>query len=63
VTQSRPAACPEAIALEAFGLLGARRQVSPFSSRYEGFCLDEAYDVVERVRQAERFFPFYKGKL
>jgi 2-oxo-3-hexenedioate decarboxylase len=50
MTQSPSAARAEAIAREAFGLLGTLRQVSTFSSRYEGFCLDEAYEVVEQVR-------------
>ena len=40
----------EAIAKEAFAVLGTGEQVPPFTARYPGFDLDESYDVVNRVR-------------
>jgi 2-oxo-3-hexenedioate decarboxylase len=40
----------EAIAEEAFAVLGAGRQVSSFASRYPGFDLSDAYAVAARVR-------------
>lgn len=40
----------EAIAEEAFALLGAGRQVPTFAARYPGFDLSEAYAVAARVR-------------
>ena len=40
----------DAIAGEAFALLGTGRQVAPFSSRFDGFDLKEAYRVAAKVR-------------
>jgi len=40
----------EAVAAEAFALLGSGRQVTPFSTRHPGFGLDEAYRVTAAVR-------------
>lgn len=42
------------IAAEVFSLLGTGNQVPPFSSRYGGFDLAEAYDVVEMVRDMRK---------
>ena len=39
----------EAIAAEAFAVLGTGRQVAPFSSHYEGFDMREAYAIAARV--------------
>ena len=41
----------EAIAGETFDLFGSGRQVQPFSSRYPGFDMGEAYAVAARVRE------------
>jgi 2-oxo-3-hexenedioate decarboxylase len=41
----------EEISQEVFALLGTGHQINPFSQRYDGFNLEEAYDVVERVRE------------
>ena len=38
------------IATEALTALGTGRQVTPFSSRYPGFALADAYDVAARIR-------------
>ena len=46
----------QAIAEEALGALRSRRQIAPFSSRFEAFDLDTAYRVtaaVRRLREAE----------
>lgn len=40
----------ETIAGEAFALLGSGRQAAPFSARYPGFGLEEAYRVTAAVR-------------
>ena len=40
----------EAIAAEAFALLGSGRQATPFSTRHPGFSLDDAYRVTAAVR-------------
>ena len=40
----------EAIAAEAFALLGAGRQIAPFSDRYPNFGMDDAYRVAAAVR-------------
>lgn len=40
----------EAVAAEAFALLGSSRQVTPFSTRHPGFGLDDAYRVTAAVR-------------
>jgi 2-oxo-3-hexenedioate decarboxylase len=40
-----------AIADEAFAVLGTERQIEPFSRRYPGFDLEEAYRVTAGVRQ------------
>jgi 2-oxo-3-hexenedioate decarboxylase len=45
-----PAQQVEAVADEALALLGKGRQVEPFSNRYLGFDLADAYAVAERVR-------------
>ncbi len=39
-----------AIADEAFAVLGTGRQITPFSSRFRGFALDDAYEVAAAVR-------------
>lgn len=39
-----------AIADEAFAVLGTGRQIAPFSSRFPGFALDDAYEVAAAVR-------------
>lgn len=44
----------EVIADEVMALLGTMEQVEPFSRRYPGFGLGEAYDVVARVRDLRR---------
>ena len=41
----------EAIAAEAFEVLGTGRQVAPFASRHRGFDLDDAYAVAARVKE------------
>jgi len=40
----------DAMAAEAFGLLGTGRQTSPFSSRFQDLTLDAAYRVSRKVR-------------
>jgi 2-oxo-3-hexenedioate decarboxylase len=40
----------DAIAAEAFAALGAGRQIAPFSGRFAGFGLDDAYRVTAAVR-------------
>lgn len=53
---TRPAPLRAEIADEVFRSRGAGREVSPFTSRYEGFSLEDAYWVVEdqrRRREAE----------
>ena len=47
-TSSRVAA----VAAEVLDLLGSDRQVQPFSERFPGFSLQDAYDVAARVRDA-----------
>lgn len=42
---------PKSIAIEALSVLGAGRQISPFSSRDPAFGLDEAYKVTPIVRK------------
>jgi 2-keto-4-pentenoate hydratase len=44
----------EEISKEAIALLGTGRQVEPFGRRYPEFDLNEAYDVVSRVRDLRR---------
>jgi 2-oxo-3-hexenedioate decarboxylase len=44
-------AAVEAIAEEAFALLGTGRQTTPFSYRGDGLSLDDAYRVLRRVRR------------
>jgi 2-oxo-3-hexenedioate decarboxylase len=44
----------EEISKEAIALLGTGRQVVPFGRRYPEFNLNEAYDVVSRVRDLRR---------
>ena len=39
------------IADEVFGLMAAPREVSPFSGRFSGFGLDDAYGIVEEMRR------------
>jgi len=41
----------EAIAAEAFAVLGAGRQIAPFSDRYPNFGMDDAYRVAASVRR------------
>lgn len=41
----------ERISREAFALLDTARQVAPFSERYDGFDLAQAYAVVARVKE------------
>jgi len=48
---AEPPPALEAIAAEAFGLLGTGRQVQPFSERHPGFDLEAAYRVTGMVRQ------------
>jgi 2-oxo-3-hexenedioate decarboxylase len=40
----------DAIAAEAYSVLGTGRQIAPFSSRYSGFELKDAYRVTAKVR-------------
>jgi 2-oxo-3-hexenedioate decarboxylase len=40
----------DAIATESFSLLGTERQVAPFSTRFPGFELTDAYQVTAKVR-------------
>ena len=40
-----------AIAAEAFALLGAGRQIAPFSGRYPGFGMEDAYRVTAELRR------------
>jgi 2-oxo-3-hexenedioate decarboxylase len=40
----------EAIAAEAFAVLGAGRQIAPFSHRYPALGMDDAYRVAAAVR-------------
>ena len=42
------------IAAEALALLGKERQVVPYSARYPGFSLAEAYDVAAQVRDLRK---------
>jgi 2-oxo-3-hexenedioate decarboxylase len=51
VRASGPASDIQAIAEEAFAVLGAGRQIAPFSSRMAGFDLEEAYQVAAAVRE------------
>src|SRR5262249_40727956 len=51
LTQEKALHMIDAIAQEAFTLLGTGRQVSPFSARYVGFDLADAYRIAARVRQ------------
>ncbi|HLL51525.1 MAG TPA: hypothetical protein VK356_12730, partial [Thermomicrobiales bacterium] len=41
----------EAVAAEAFEVLGTGRQITPFSKRFPGFDLEEAYRVTAALRQ------------
>lgn len=41
----------EAVAAEAFAVLGTGRQITPFSGRLQGFDLDDAYRVTAALRQ------------
>jgi 2-oxo-3-hexenedioate decarboxylase len=50
MNETRPAANLDAIAAEAVSVLGTARQVAPFSSRYSGFELKDAYRVTAKVR-------------
>ena len=56
MTSAQAAQRIQEIATEAFSLLGTGKQIAPFSSRYPGFDLAEAYDVATLVRamRAER---------
>jgi 2-oxo-3-hexenedioate decarboxylase len=49
--KSDAAADVQAIADEAFAVLGSERQIEPFSRRFSGFDLDAAYRVTDAVRQ------------
>jgi len=49
--QAENAEALKAIAAEAFAALGNARQISPFSSRPSGLCVDDAYRVTPLVRQ------------
>jgi 2-oxo-3-hexenedioate decarboxylase len=49
--KTESAAAVAAIADEAFAVLGAGRQVAPFSRRFPGFDLDAAYRVTDAVRK------------
>jgi 2-oxo-3-hexenedioate decarboxylase len=51
MTHAKAAQRINEIAREAFLLLGTGQQVPPFSSRYPGFDLAEAYDVAAQVRE------------
>jgi 2-oxo-3-hexenedioate decarboxylase len=51
MTHAKAAQRINEIATEAFSLLGTGQQVPPFSSRYPGFDLAEAYDVAAQVRE------------
>jgi 2-oxo-3-hexenedioate decarboxylase len=51
MTRAQAAQRIQEIATEAFSLLGTGQQVPPFSSRYPGFDLAEAYDVAAQVRE------------
>ena len=41
----------QAIAAEAFAALGTGKQVKPFSARFPGFALEDAYRVAAEVRR------------
>jgi 2-oxo-3-hexenedioate decarboxylase len=48
--ETRAAANLGAIAAEAYAVLGTGRQIAPFSSRYSGFEMKDAYRVTAKVR-------------
>jgi 2-keto-4-pentenoate hydratase len=48
--ETRAATNLDAIAAEAYSVLGTGRQIAPFSSRYSGFELTDAYRVAAKVR-------------
>jgi hypothetical protein len=53
MTDNDPAALTElqAIAGEAFAVLNTGDQISPFSARFSGFNLEDAYRVTAAIRQ------------
>ena len=50
MSEAREATNLDAIADEAFSMLGSARQIAPFSSRYRDFDLADAYRVTAKVR-------------
>jgi hypothetical protein len=54
MTQATRAQRIDQIANEVLAILRTGEQVAPFSSRYPGFDLAEAYDVVEQVRDMRK---------
>lgn len=50
MSEAREATNIDAIAAEAFSMLGSARQIAPFSSRYRDFDLADAYRVTATVR-------------
>ena len=50
MSEAQEATNLDAIAAEAFSMLGSARQIAPFSSRYRDFDLADAYRVTTKVR-------------